>query len=389
MTAPLSHELAQQIVDQVKGLLAKDISICNPDNVIVASSSSDKVGDLADLPSNLNPNEPTVIENGKSLTVVTPLSFQGEHMANLVIYDDPNWEEHVKLVKSLAELLGERYLELQEPPAESKDLIIHRLLNLEDETQLEETAAEAQRAGFDLERPRIALVVRLSNFWQTFFKNEEGADTREANIVRFRNKIEQALNSFFTSSPDNIVTYLGDDLFVVLKDVSGSPEDKFFSLLKKNHETIFSQIKSPTIEAVTIGIGSYHDGIVGLRNSFREASLALELGERMWGHNRLYHINNLGIPGIIAESSNEKKLDFADRLLGPLLPHKELVRTMEEFFKHNLNLTNTADSLKIHRNTLIYRLDKITSIVDLDPRFFQEAVQIYLALLIKRIISGS
>jgi DNA-binding PucR family transcriptional regulator len=59
---------------------------------------------------------------------------------------------------------------------------------------------------------------------------------------------------------------------------------------------------------------------------------------------------------------------------------------MEEFFKHNLNLTNTADALKIHRNTLIYRLDKITSIINLDPRFFQEAVQIYLALLIKRIM---
>ena len=194
------------------------------------------------------------------------------------------------------------------------------------------------------------------------------------------------MNSFFTSSPDNIVTYLGDDAFVILKDISGTSEEKFIELLKKNYITIMDQIKNTTIRNIGWGVGSYHDGVVGLRESYKESVLALELGERMWGQNHVYHINNLGIPGLLAESSTEKKLDFADRLLGPLLPHKELVRTMDEFFKHNLNLTDTADALGIHRNTLIYRLDKIESIISLDPRYFQEAVQIYLALLIRRIM---
>lgn len=384
--AILTHELAQQIVTQVNQILAKNISICNTEGLIMASSDSERVGAILDHPIDWQSDQPQVLTEKGKKAVITPLYFQGTVGASLIIYDDESWQDHIKLVKSLAELLGERYLELREPLPESKDRIIYRLLKAETEEQLTDIESEAVMAGFDLRRPRLVMVVRLSNFWQTFFKGEQEADSREANIVRFRNKIEQALNGFFTSSADNIVAYLGDDLFVILKDLTSTSEEKFIELLKKNYSTIFSQVKSNIITDVTVGIGSFHPDLVGLQNSYREALLALELGERMWGGDRFYHINNLGIAGIVAESSADKKLDFADRLLGPLLPHQELLRTMEEFFKHNLNLTNTAEALDIHRNTLIYRLDKITSIINLDPRYFQEAVQIYLALLIKRIM---
>ncbi len=386
-TLQLNQELSQQIVQQVDQLLSKHISICSPDGLVLASSFPEMVGSqISDEMNTIPSDQPKIIKDGDQLSVATRLYLQGNHAANLIIYNDEAWQEHIKLVKSLAELLGERYIELQQPLPESKDRIIYRLLTTEDATQLADIQTEAVMAGFDLARPRIAMIVRLANFWQTFFKGEQEADSREANIVRFRNKIEQALSGFFTASSDNIVAYMGDDLFVVLKDISATPEDKFLTLLNKNYETIFSQIKNNIINGITVGIGSFHDDTIGLRESYREAMLALELGERMWGTNRLYHINSLGIAGIVAESSTDKKLDFANRLLGPLLPHQELVRTMEEFFKHNLNLTNTAEALKIHRNTLIYRLDKIASIISLDPRFFQEAVQIYLALLIKRIM---
>lgn len=381
----INHELSQQIVDQVKQVLAKNIAIANRDGIILASSTEEEVGTLIEE-STTTTEEPAVVKHGQRTLVIAPLHFDNSHAANLIIYDDEAWQDHVKLVTSLAELLGERYLELQTPPVESKDLIIHRLLNTQDPAQLAELEAEAQRAGFDLDRPRIAMIFQLSQFWQTFFKGEEGAESREANISRFHNKIAQALNSFFTSSQDNIISYIGDDRFVVLKDVSTSPEEKFLTLLNSNYQTIFDQVKSPAITNITVGIGGYYEGIEGLQTSYNEAAIALELGERMWGEGHVYHINNLGIPGLLAEASSEKKLDFADRLLGPLLPHRELVHTMEEFFKYNLNLTNTAEALKIHRNTLIYRLDKISSIINLDPRFFQEAVQIYLALMIKRIL---
>jgi carbohydrate diacid regulator len=382
----LTNELAEQIVSQVNQIIDKTIALCNLDGLVVASSDESVIGSVLEEIVSLKVDEPKQIKQSKRLMAVTPLYFSNVHAATLIIYDDESWQDHVKLVKSLAELLAERYLELQEPVPDSKDTIIYRLLKSEVIEDLEDFSAEATRAGFDLTKPRIVMAIRLTNFWQTFFKGEQEAESREANIVRFRNKIEQALNGFFTASADNIVAYLGDDQFVVLKDVSTTSEEKFTELLKKNFDTIFATVKSSVITDISVGIGSYHDGLAGLRESYREAALALELGERMWGSGKLYHSNSLGIAGIIAETSVEKKIDFTDRLLGPLLPHQELVRTMEEFFRHNLNLTNAADALKIHRNTLIYRLDKITSIVDLDPRIFQEAVQIYLALLIKRIL---
>lgn len=383
----LNHILAEQIVAQVNQIIDKSIAICDLEGLVLASTDKAIIGSVMEQVQTIKSHKPIELKVNDRKLAITPLHFHGLKAGSLIIYDDEAWSDHLNLVKSLAELLAERHMELQVPVPESKDTIIYQLLKNEDPHRLTELSAEAMRVGFDLTLPRIVLVIRLANFWQTFFKAEQEAQSREANIDRYHNKLAQAFDSFFTASKENIVAYLGDDQFVVLKDISTTSEEKFIDLLRKNYKSIFATIKNEAITDITVGVGNYFPDLVGLGQSYREAALALELGERMWGANKVYHTNNLGIAGIIVETSPAKKLDFTDRLLGPLLPHQELIKTMEQFYNSNLNLTDAADELKIHRNTLIYRLDKITSMVGLDPRNFQEAVQIYIALLIKRILS--
>src|SRR5204862_94618 len=79
------------------------------------------------------------------------------------------------------------------------------------------------------------------------------------------------------------------------------------------------------------------------------------------------------------------KLELAIRLLGPLDPERDLLGTLQIFFDQNCCPSTTARSLAIHRNTLSYRLDKVTSLTGLDPRRFDDAIQMRLALLLRTV----
>jgi carbohydrate diacid regulator len=91
----------------------------------------------------------------------------------------------------------------------------------------------------------------------------------------------------------------------------------------------------------------------------------------------------LGIAAFIGVSDEQTKIELATHLLSPLDHEPELLATLNTFFATDCYPSSTASQLSIHRNTLSYRLDKITSLTGLDPRRFDDAVQIRLALLLR------
>ena len=80
----------------------------------------------------------------------------------------------------------------------------------------------------------------------------------------------------------------------------------------------------------------------------------------------------------------EKNLQFANQMLNKM-NNRDLCDTLECFFSNNLNLTETAEELGVHRNTIIYRLNQISKILGADPRIFEQAMSIKIALLIKKL----
>ena len=84
-------------------------------------------------------------------------------------------------------------------------------------------------------------------------------------------------------------------------------------------------------------------------------------------------------------------LSFKEEILGPLLKYEgggELIHTLEAYFEHNGNLSKTAESLYIHRNTLIYRMDRITEISGLDLAHEETRLAVQLALRIHRMMDS-
>ena len=94
----------------------------------------------------------------------------------------------------------------------------------------------------------------------------------------------------------------------------------------------------------------------------------------------MHGLDGLGVAAFVGVSDERTKIELATYLLSPLDHEAELIDTLHGFFEENCCPSSTAKRLSIHRNTLGYRLDKITSLTGAGPRRFDDAGQIRVAL---------
>lgn len=137
------------------------------------------------------------------------------------------------------------------------------------------------------------------------------------------------------------------------------------------------------------GIGTPAGDLSEWRVSFRQAGQALELARRFKERKTLY-FPDLSVYRLLIQIEHSPELvTFQEETLGPLLANeggRELIRTLEAYFEHNGNLSQTAEALYIHRNTLIYRMERIANITGLDLDNPETRLAVQLALHIYRMM---
>lgn len=369
----LSPHIAQKIQSKVAGLVNQELSVVDPDGVILASSG----------------NPPS---SGVDLTKVAwsiSFSYGGKIVGHVVLDQKlPNHKEITPLIRSIAELVMHQSILLEQIPRQEErlDKFIYDILNrpLGSEPLI---TAEARLFELDLHRPRIAIVIHVDDpVLTTSFRDP--SNDREIRIERYKRGIQRALESFYTSSSDNLVAYIGQNTFCILKDLGSDAEDLEENVenFKKYINTIYEIIKSELKLPATVGVGNFHPRLEGLRQSYQEAVSAIELGSQMWDHDRIYHIDDFGVVAPLLSGVDENNIYFSRELLEKLGENNEIIHTLEAFFNFNMSLTQTSKHLNIHRNTLVYRLDRINDTLGLDPRNFDDAVQIKLAILFNKFI---
>ncbi len=138
---------------------------------------------------------------------------------------------------------------------------------------------------------------------------------------------------------------------------------------------------------VTVSIGDIKHHLGQLGESFREARHALEVGRIYRPESRVYIYSRLLLERFLAEVPRETGYRFHQLMFNRRLArlfNDEMVHTIEKFFENNLNLSETARQLYIHRNTLVYRLDKVQRSIGLDLRSFDDAVTFKMLMLLGR-----
>jgi carbohydrate diacid regulator len=368
----LTQPIADSIHAKVSALVNQPLSVVDAEGVVLATS------------------DPQVDENvsvGKMSWAID--IHHASKIAGYVVLarETPNYEEIAPLIRSIAELMLHQSLLLEQLPHQEErlDKFIYDLLS--DSHSGDDTmAAEARLFDIDLSKPRIAIVLYIDDPILTGEERDSG--DRELRITRYKFGINRGLDSYYTSSRNNIIAYLGHNAFCILKDLNGGdvPLEDALDRFKKSINTIYNIFRSELKQPTTVGIGNYHPGIGGLRNSYQEALSAIELGTQNWDKNRVYHIDDFGVVAPLLSGIDESNIYFSRELLEKLGENDGIIQTLESFFHNNMGLTQTADQLGIHRNTLVYRLDRIAETLSLDPRNFDDAVQIKLAILFNKFV---
>ena len=155
--------------------------------------------------------------------------------------------------------------------------------------------------------------------------------------------------------------------------------------------TIEERLKSELFVRTTIGIGTISEHLRELADSYKEAQVAIEVGKVFDTEKTVINYENLGIGRLIYQLPTtlcEIFLSEVFRKNSIESLDQETLFTINMFFENSLNVSETSRKLFVHRNTLVYRLEKIKKLTGLDLREFDDAIIFKVALMVKKYLAS-
>uniref|UniRef100_A0A7C4XGM5 PucR family transcriptional regulator n=1 Tax=candidate division WWE3 bacterium TaxID=2053526 RepID=A0A7C4XGM5_UNCKA len=318
-----------------------------------------------------------------------PVYWQGKSLAACALLKGKgDTSEEIKMIDGLIDEASYEYFlkEQLDKLLDPKSVFVADLLENEKIINFDQAIDRADIIGLNLRSPQAVILIKVPGLFKKFHSKCKGCPKDKTAIIIEQEcaKIISKLKAAFDNYEQNIFACLGPDLFVCLKWARGQINTlNTINFYKKKAEYIHSVIERETKIKPTIGVGQYYPGLSGLRKSYSDAQISLNLGEKIWGPKKYYHIADVGLfVALSQETSFERKCELAHQVLSSIFDDKSLYKTVSTFLECDMNLTVASKKLHLHRNTLIYRLDKIKKETGLDPRTFSDAIQIKLGLML-------
>ena len=196
------------------------------------------------------------------------------------------------------------------------------------------------------------------------------------------------LSSLFPDRGQDFVLSINESDVAVIKQITyfTTPED-----LEKIAKSIETTLKNELYVRPVIGFGTVSEHLRTLADSYKEAQTAIEVGKVFDSERSIINYENLGIGRLIyqlpttlceiflSEVFKKNSIDSLD---------PETLFTINKFFENNLNVSETSRKLFVHRNTLVYRLEKIKKLTGLDLRQFDHSIVFKVALMVRQYLSS-
>ncbi len=177
------------------------------------------------------------------------------------------------------------------------------------------------------------------------------------------------------------------DIAVVKQVTANTTSEELEKLAQTIEDTLNNELRIKTV----IGIGTIAEHLRELADSYKEAQTAIEVGKVFDTEKSIMHYENLGIGRLIyqlpttlceiflSEVFKKNSIDSLDQ---------ETLFTINKFFENNLNVSETSRKLFVHRNTLVYRLEKLKKLTGLDLRQFDHAIVFKVALMVRKYLNS-
>lgn len=211
-------------------------------------------------------------------------------------------------------------------------------------------------------------------------------------LVKFSGKGEgvpfDLIQNIFPDRSKDFVISVGEQDIVIVKEHRMGVDSK---TVEKIAHQIDDTMSSEFFTKVSIGIGTPVENIKDLSRSYKEAQVAIEVGKVFENEKSIISYENLGIGRLIYQLPTTLCEMFLQEVFkkGSFESlDRETLMTIQCFFENNLNVSETSRKLFVHRNTLVYRLEKIKKLTGLDLREFEHAITFKVALMVKRYLAS-
>ena len=211
-------------------------------------------------------------------------------------------------------------------------------------------------------------------------------------LVRMQKNIENAavdiLQNLFPDRSHDFIIRIDDHDVVVIKEFKFEVTKDAVIQIAQN---IADTLSSEAMTAASIGISTVVDEIQELSQAYREARIALEVGKVFDTEKTIISYDNLGIGRLIYQLPTtlcELFLNEVFKKESINVLDNETIYTIQKFFENNLNVSETSRKLFVHRNTLVYRLDKIKKLTGLDLREFDDAIIFKVAMMVNKYLTS-
>ncbi len=194
--------------------------------------------------------------------------------------------------------------------------------------------------------------------------------------------IREILKGMFSPQSGDYLTAVDENNILLVKSVESSttPEE-----LKYTADQIVSMLNAEAMINARVSYGTIVNELKDVSKSYKEAKMAMEVGKIFYTERSVAAYSALGIGRLIYQLPISLCKMFIEEIFKNKLPldlTEEELGTLQIFFDNNLNISETARQLYLHRNTLVYRLEKIQKATGLDLRNFDDALTFKIALMV-------
>lgn len=352
----ISNQILQSTIDGLKNITRKDLSVVEKEGKVIATTEENMIGRQIDA-----------IENFVGSQADSQLILGYQYFK---VYDNgiPEYVIQVKgededgyrigkiaafQIQSLLVAYKERY---------DKDNFIKNLLL--DNLLLVDIYSRAKKLHIENNIRRIVYLI-------------------ETNIDKDMNIVE-IVRSIFPAKTKDFVTAVDEHSIILVKELR---EKETMDEIEKIAKMISDTLSTELNVKVYISIGTVVSDLKDVSRSYKEAKMALEVGKIFENDKYIVNYEKLGIGRLIYQLPLSLCKMFIKEVLHGLTMDDfddETLATVNKFFENNLNVSETSRQLYIHRNTLVYRLDKLQKITGLDLRNFDDAIIFKITLMVSK-----
>ena len=350
----ISNQILQNIIEGIKGISRVDACVIDTDGKIAASTI----------------NKTEEYESAALNFVNSPADSQALAGAHFFKVFDDQTVEYILVVKgdsddvymigrmvafqiqSLIVAYKERY---------DKDNFIKNLLL--DNLLLVDIYNRAKKLHLDVESRRVVFIV-------------------ETSIEKDNMALETVRSMFTGNKSKDFITAVDEKNIIIVKELR---ENDTYDDLEKIGKVVLDMLNTEAMSKVRVSYGTIINELREVSRSYKEAKMALDVGRIFYTERNIIAYSNLGIGRLIYQLPMPLCKMFIREIFDGQMPSDfddETIVTINKFFENNLNVSETSRQLYIHRNTLVYRLDKIQKMTNLDLRTFEDAITFKMALMV-------